>query len=148
MYLNLHLDKDPFEFLQVPSGLAVFKDLPEIQMQGDELIAAIKENRFEFPIKMSRVRIPLSMIDVKAFLDEFLKTPEGILDSDHPERCNFILEVLKTIKYMLNHGFYQNMNEIKDIALPVLSLLNGANLMKKKAKAVPDVDVDPEEIEM
>ena len=30
LYLNLHLDKDPFEFLQVPSGLAVFKDLPEI----------------------------------------------------------------------------------------------------------------------
>jgi hypothetical protein len=142
------LDKDPFEFLQVPSGLAVFKDLPEIQMQGGELISAIKENRFEFPIKMSRVRIPLSMIEVKAFLDEFLKTPEGVLDSENPERCNFILEVLKTIKYMLNHGFYQNMNEIKDIALPVLSLLNGASLIKKQAKIEPEGDPDPEEIEM
>lgn len=117
-------------------------------MQGGELIAAIKENRFEFPIKMSRVRIPLSMIEVKAFLDEFLKTPEGVLDSDHPERCNFILEVLKTIKYMLNHGFYQNMNEIKDIALPVLSLLNGASLMKKQVKVVAEVDPDPEEKEI
>ena len=114
-------------------------------MQGSELIAAIKENRFEFPIKMSRVRIPLSMIEVKAFLDEFLKTPEGLLDSEHPERCNFILEVLKTIKYMLNHGFYQNMNEIKDIALPVLSLLNGAGLMKKQVKVSPEIDPDPEE---
>lgn len=83
---------------------------------------------------MSRVRIPVSMIEVKAFLDQFLKTPEGILDPEKPERCNFILEVLKTIKYMLNHGFYQNMSEIKDIALPVLSLLNGASLMKKPNK--------------
>jgi len=38
-------------------------------MQGSELIAAIRENSFEFPIKMSRVRIPVSMIEVKAFVD-------------------------------------------------------------------------------
>jgi len=47
---------------------------------------------------------------------------------------------------MLNHGFYQNMNEIKDIALPVLSLLNGASLVKKQPKI--QQDPDPEEVEM
>lgn len=118
-------------------------------MQGSELIAAIRENSFEFPIKMSRVRIPVSMIEVKAFVDQFLKTPDGILDADHPERCNFILEVLKVIKFMLNHGFYQNMNEIKDVALPVLGLLNGANMIKKPNKAEEfDADPDPEELDI
>lgn len=78
-----------------------------------------------------------------------MKTPDGILDADHPERCNFILEVLKVIKFMLNHGFYQNMNEIKDIALPVLGLLNGANMIKKLPKdEVQDADPDPEELDI
>lgn len=42
LYLNLHLDKDPFQFLQVPSGLVVFKDLQELKTVGAELIAEIK----------------------------------------------------------------------------------------------------------
>lgn len=78
-------------------------------MFGDELNTAIKAGTFEFPIKMSKVRIPLSINDVRVFLDAFLKTPEGVLNADNPDRCYFILEVLKTIRYMLNHGFYQTM---------------------------------------
>jgi hypothetical protein len=67
------------------------------------------------------------MIEVKGFLDKFLKTPEGTLDADQEERCEFILEVLKTIRYMLNHGFYKSMEELTAIAGPVVGLLNGAS---------------------
>lgn len=37
------------------------------------------------------------------------------------------LEILKIIQFMLNHGFYINLKELKEIAIPMINLLNGAN---------------------
>ena len=36
-------------------------------------------------------------------------------------------EILKIIKFMLNHGFYSSLKELKEIAIPMINLLNGAN---------------------
>ena len=40
------------------------------------------------------------------------------------------------------------MSEIKDVALPVLGLLNGANMIKKVTVSVEDADPDPEELDI
>jgi hypothetical protein len=37
------------------------------------------------------------------------------------------LEILKTIQFMLNHGFYTNLKELREVATPMISLMNGAN---------------------
>ena len=37
------------------------------------------------------------------------------------------LEILKIIKFMLNHGFYNNLVELKMVAQPMVNLLNGSN---------------------
>lgn len=37
------------------------------------------------------------------------------------------LEILKIIKFMLHHGFYNNLRELKEIAQPMINLLNGSN---------------------
>jgi|688.fasta_scaffold68925_1 hypothetical protein len=35
------------------------------------------------------------------------------------------MEVLRTVLYMINHGFYDNMEELKQITGPIIMLLNG-----------------------
>ena len=37
------------------------------------------------------------------------------------------LEILRIIQFMLNHGFYNNLAELKQVAKPMINLLNGAN---------------------
>jgi uncharacterized membrane protein YkvI len=36
-------------------------------------------------------------------------------------------EILKIIKFMLNHGFYKNLTELKEVSIPMINLMNGAN---------------------
>ena len=36
------------------------------------------------------------------------------------------IEVLSTVLYMLNHGFYENNKELKELAMPIILMLNGA----------------------
>ena len=44
--------------LQVPSGLAVFKDLIELDMETIELLNLINLKTLTFEIKVAKVRIP------------------------------------------------------------------------------------------
>ena len=37
------------------------------------------------------------------------------------------LEILKIIRFMLNHGFYMNLKELKEVAIPMINLLDGSN---------------------
>lgn len=37
------------------------------------------------------------------------------------------LEILKIIKFMLNHGFYMSLRELKEVSIPMINLLNGSN---------------------
>jgi hypothetical protein len=64
----------------VPSGQAVWKDLPAINYKGQELITAVKEKAFEFEIKMSNVRIPPKIMDLKVFMENYLKSTQGVLN--------------------------------------------------------------------
>lgn len=36
------------------------------------------------------------------------------------------IEVLSTVLFMINHGFYEQMDELKKLAAPIILLLNGA----------------------
>lgn len=36
------------------------------------------------------------------------------------------IEVLRTVLFMINHGFYEKMDELKKLAAPIILLLNGA----------------------
>lgn len=36
-------------------------------------------------------------------------------------------EILKIIHFMLRHGFYGNLKELREVAKPMVNLLNGAN---------------------
>ena len=44
------------------------------------------------------------------------------------------LETLKIIYFMLTHGFYFNLSELKQLAKPMISLLNGSNDIYFKSK--------------
>ena len=35
------------------------------------------------------------------------------------------IEVLRTILFMINHGFYETMDELKQLSEPIILLLNG-----------------------
>jgi hypothetical protein len=37
------------------------------------------------------------------------------------------LEILHIVGFMLNNGFYFNLKELKDIAEPMIAMLNGSN---------------------
>ena len=37
------------------------------------------------------------------------------------------IEVLRTVLFMINHGFYEQMDELKKLAAPIILLLNGAS---------------------
>ena len=37
------------------------------------------------------------------------------------------LEILKIIKFMLAHGFYTTLRELKEVARPMVNLLDGSN---------------------
>jgi|688.fasta_scaffold1167945_1 hypothetical protein len=54
--------------LQVPSGLAVFKDLIELEMNTVELLNMINSKTLTFEIKVTKVRIPNRILQLKAFM--------------------------------------------------------------------------------
>lgn len=68
LYLEACLDIDPFQRLQVPSGQAVLKELKELPVQGNELLHAVQDPEFNFEIKVSRVRVPPRILELKDFL--------------------------------------------------------------------------------
>ena len=37
-----------------------------------------------------------------------------------------VLETLKIVNFMISHGFYANLNELKEISKPMIKLLNGS----------------------
>ncbi len=38
---------------------------------------------------------------------------------------NLLFEVLRLVKFMIEYGFYSTMKEVKDLAEPLISLLDG-----------------------
>jgi hypothetical protein len=50
-------------------------------------------------------------------------------------------QILKIIQFMLNHGFYASLKELKEVSLPMINLLNGANDIYMKYDE--DEEIDP-----
>jgi hypothetical protein len=67
----------------------------------------VNEKAFEFEIKMSRVRIPQRILDIKAFLETYLKSIQGTMNPAEEDKNNMTISVLKTVKFMISHGFYK-----------------------------------------
>jgi hypothetical protein len=131
LFLMSCLDIEPFHKLQVPSGQAVWKDLLKIDYEGDQLAQAVHDKTFEFKIKSTRVRIPPRLLELKDFTEKFLKK-YGVVDLNDDSKNEMIVAVLSVVKFMVNHGFYQSQAELSSIAIPVVELLNGTKVKKRK----------------
>lgn len=60
-------------------------------------------------------------------MESFLYKTNGQLNPDQPDRNEMVVSVLRTVKFMIQHGFYVESTELEKIAIPVMQLLNGAN---------------------
>lgn len=111
-YLVACLDIDPFKELVIPSGQAVFCELKDLDFEGEDLVTAIKTPDFEFAIKSSPYKIPPRLMDLKVFCEEFLREQNGQMDLVDMDKNDMTVCVLRTVKFMLGHGFYQNQKEL------------------------------------
>lgn len=59
-------------------------------------------------------------MDLKVFLEQFLKSTMGVMDPSEENKNEMTISVLKTVKFMLSHGFYKTQTELSQIALPVV----------------------------
>jgi len=65
------------------------------------------DKSFDFEIKMSRVRIPPRILELKVFMEQFLKSTAGVMDPSENDKNEMTISVLKTVKFMMSHGFYK-----------------------------------------
>jgi hypothetical protein len=74
-------------------------------------------------------------------MEDHLKSVGGQMNPEQTDKNNMTVAVLRIVKFMLYHGFYQNMEELMRTAEPVMMLLNGATRIKKP---VTDEPSDPD----
>jgi hypothetical protein len=120
--LHIHMDREPLEPIQIPSQTGVWKELPPF----------IKDHyasgsNFIYPIKQSKISVPTSLTAIKKFVEHYLYETKGVQNIYETGKNMMTLEILKIIQFMLNHGFYKNLEELKEVALPMIKLLNGSN---------------------
>ena len=71
--------------------------------------------------------MPTSLSAIKKFVENYLHETQGVQNIFEVGKNMMTLEILKIIKFMLNHGFYNNLRELKEVAIPMINLLNGSN---------------------
>ena len=71
--------------------------------------------------------MPNSLASIKKFVENYLYQTKGIQNIYETGRNMMTLEILKIIQFMLVHGFYTNLSELKQLAKPMIKLLNGSN---------------------
>jgi hypothetical protein len=64
---------------------------------------------------------------LKKFVEKYLHETMGVQNIFEVGKNMMTLEILKIIKFMLNHGFYQSLRELKEVSIPMINLLNGSN---------------------
>jgi hypothetical protein len=64
---------------------------------------------------------------IKKFVENYLYSTQGVQNIFETGKNMMTLEILKIIQFMLNHGFYLNLRELKEVAMPMINLLNGSN---------------------
>lgn len=65
------------------------------------------------------------------------------MDPENFDRNDMTVAVLRVVKFMLQHGFYQSSKELMSVAKPVISILSGL-VVKKKNKDEAEGELDPE----
>ena len=105
---NLYLDVEKFQPIEVPSETAIWGEIPPLASEGQQLIDEIDQSKFEYVVKMSKVRVPSSFEKLKTFCQEFLSKTKGIIYVNQIEKNGLILAVMDAVNYMVNHGFYAN----------------------------------------
>ncbi len=100
----------------------------------------------EFEIKQSKVHIPTTLKDQKIFCTNYLTQTKGIISLAETSTNFMTIKVLKTVLFMINHGFYEQLDELKKLAAPIILLLNGAtdnyNLILFIPQPGAEVDTD------
>ena len=109
---SMYLDREPLEPLQMPQLTLVLNEVPGL------LTGAIQT---------SRVRVPGQMVQYKRFILNFLQKERGVQSVSEKPKNKFILQVLKSLYFMVTHGFYKDQQELNELALPLISLLDGTN---------------------
>lgn len=71
---------------------------------------------FDYAVKMSKARVPTLLLSQKKNCENFLKSTKGIIKSTEHAKNDMIIEILKTVQFMVNHGFYQTQGELIEIA--------------------------------
>lgn len=61
---------------------------------------------------MSKVRIPPRILELKVFLETFLKSTQGVMNPAEEDKNDMTISVLKTVKFMISHGFYKTQTEL------------------------------------
>ena len=57
---------------------------------------------------MSRVRVPTSLLSIKKFCETYLRQTKGVMHLIEKAKNEMTIEVLKTVQFMINHGFYED----------------------------------------
>jgi len=119
--------------------------MPQLELRGEQLTKAITAGEVEIEIKQSKVRIPTTLKDQKTFCINYLKQTKGKLDLDDESPNYMTVEVLKTVLFMLNHGFYEQQDELKKLAGPIILMLNGStvNYHLPEPIQVPGEEIKP-----
>jgi len=84
--------------------------------------------------------VPNTLIILKKFVETYLHETNGVQDISKISKNMMTFEILKIVKFMLGHGFYLNLQELYNIAVPMINLLNGANDNYHEEAAADDVD--------
>jgi hypothetical protein len=56
---------------------------------------------------MSSVKIPTKIMDLKMFTESYLKSTQGLMNPSEMDKNDMTISVLKTVKFMIEHGFYK-----------------------------------------
>ena len=60
------------------------------------------------------------MITIKKFVENLLCDTNGIMSIFETGKNMLIIETLKIVQFMLGHGFYSDLKELKNISKPMI----------------------------
>ena len=67
------------------------------------------------------------MFIIRQFVEHYLKGTQGIQSVFEVGKNMMTFQILKVIRFMVTHGFYKNLRELREVASPMINLLNGSN---------------------
>eukprot|EP00347_Sterkiella_histriomuscorum_P021853 403332539 len=120
LFLNMYMDREPLEPLQIPSMTVIQTDIPILK----DLITS---NEKGYTIQQSKCVIPPQLQQYKDYVLNYLKNENGVQSVFEKKKNQFIFWVLKSLFFMLSHGFYKNQKELNQLSLPLILLLDGSN---------------------